>query len=150
MKTSPLHRLLWLETVLSDRLNRPIHVAVSAIILARINNASGLAWARMSTMASDLRVSVKTIQRGVKHLSDRNLLKVRHRKGTSNEYELVFPPDLAPSVRQRLDTLDRYPELPRPSSSVSGVPQTQRKQNKEQKGQGMVAERRLHHYIQMS
>ena len=116
MKSSTLHRHLWLEALLANRSRQLTCIAVGIAITKRINNASGLAWAKQSTMASDAKVSTKTVQRAIKFLGNNGFLRIQHRKGTSNQYELMFPPDMPETIKQQLDSMVR--SHGQPSSSL--------------------------------
>jgi DNA-binding MarR family transcriptional regulator len=83
----------WLMAVAADRRLRGLPVSVAVVLAARYFNAkSGEAWPSMATLAKDLNVHWRSVQRSVRKLEDARYLRVSSGSGrASNTYRMHTP-----------------------------------------------------------
>jgi AraC-like DNA-binding protein len=87
---SPIERLGWLNTLQADRTLSPAAVRVAIALAYRVNAHTGQLNPTMSTLAIDVGMSPRSVERAVGELQHHNYISVV-KKWRYNHYELLSP-----------------------------------------------------------
>jgi membrane-associated protease RseP (regulator of RpoE activity) len=92
-RVTPTERPRWLNQCTGHPGLQPVDKALAARIVSKYVNKSGKCWPGHTLLASDMGVSVSTIQRSIARLNRSGLVAVAcgRGRGTSNTYEITWP-----------------------------------------------------------